>query len=60
MATDAKLNYIRKWKSENVRQVRFEFNKVTDADVIAQLDAVENRTAYIKELIRADIAKREH
>lgn len=30
---------------------------VEDADIISKLETVDNKTNYIKELIRADIAK---
>ena len=56
MASENKLKYIRRWKSENTRQVRFECNVQTDADVLSRLDEVKNKAGYIKGLIRKDIA----
>ena len=32
-------------------------NKNTDADIIAKLESVPSKMGYIKQLIRADIAK---
>lgn len=46
-----------KYDAEHTRQIRFKFNLKTDADILAKLDSLENRTAYVKDLIRADIAK---
>ena len=41
---------------ENTKFVTFKFNNRTDADIIAHLAKQTNRQAYIKQLIRADIA----
>ena len=46
-----------KYDSENVVKVTIKINKKTDADIMEKLDAVDNKQGYIKELIRADIAK---
>lgn len=46
-----------KYNRENVLQVKFSFNKKTDADIIEHLQPMYNKTAYIKELIREDIKK---
>lgn len=46
-----------KYKAENTRQIKFEFNKKYDADILEKFDSVPNKTAYIKELIRNDIKK---
>jgi len=34
------------------------FHKTIDADVLDKLDSVSSKQGYIKELIRADIAKK--
>lgn len=39
--------------------IYLKLNNTTDADVIAQLQKVDNRQGYIKRLIRADIGKSE-
>ena len=44
-----------KWQSQNVRRVTIAFMRKTDADVLARLDSVPNKTDYIRKLIRADI-----
>lgn len=47
----------KKYAAENIRQIKFELNKKTDADILKKLDSVPNKQGYIKALIRADIAK---
>ena len=37
--------------------VLLRLNKSTDADIIERLEQAENKTGYIKSLIRADIAR---
>ena len=39
------------------REMRLCFHLVDDQEVIAKLDSVENKSKYIKDLIKADIAK---
>lgn len=46
-----------RWDKENTRRVKFKLNIRTDADILAQLDAQENRQGYFKRLIREDIAR---
>lgn len=46
-----------KYRREKCRQVRIELNKVYDADILDWLDAQPNKQGYLKDLIRADIAK---
>ena len=41
----------------NMKQMAFNLNKNTDADIIAFLETKENRNAYLKELIRKDMNK---
>ena len=41
-----------------MKQVALRLNILTDADILQLLDEVDNKQGYIKELIRADIAKR--
>ena len=38
-------------------QFKMKLNKKTDADILAQLERVENKQGYIKALIRADLNK---
>lgn len=39
------------------KQILLKLNRNTDADILEQLDAQENRQGYIKRLIREDIAR---
>ena len=39
------------------KMVSFGFHKIYDLDIIQQLDKQENRTIYIKKLIREDIKR---
>ena len=56
-AKEAKEAYISKWKKAHLRHYQFQMNIDTDKDVIEFLDGVPNKSAYIKELIRADMKK---
>ena len=46
-----------RWDRENTVQTKLKLNKHTDTDIIEKLNSVDNKQGYIKELIRADIAK---
>ena len=46
-----------RYNEKNVVQVKMGFNKKTDSDIIEKLNSVENKTGYIKDLIREDIKK---
>jgi hypothetical protein len=43
-----------KYNQANVKQVKLNLNKKTDADIIEILDRCENVQGYIKDLIRKD------
>ena len=45
------------WQRAHMRQFLFKFNISDDSDIIGKLDAVENRTDYIRQLIRKDLKK---
>lgn len=47
-----------KYAATHMKQVALRLNISTDADILQRLDEVDNKQGYIKELIRADIAKR--
>ncbi len=44
-----------KYNATNVKQIKLNLNKKTDADIIEALDAAPNVQGYIKELIRRDL-----
>ncbi len=46
-----------KYDAANTRQITLKLNRGTDKDVLDKLNATGNRQGYIKELIRADLAK---
>lgn len=46
-----------KWDRENTTVVTMKLNHHKDADILEKLNSVPNKQGYIKELIRADIAK---
>lgn len=55
--TEARIRANAKYNANHVKMINLHFNVGTDADIIAKLDSVENKTGYIKDLIRADIEK---
>lgn len=46
------------WDKRNMRFINLKLNKRTDADIVAMLDAQENKTGYVRQLIRNDIEAR--
>lgn len=49
-----------KYKKNNTKQIALRLNYNTDADILAKLESVENTQGYIKDLIRADIEKKQN
>lgn len=49
--------YVKKSMAKNCKQCGFTLNKNTDADVIAHLESLPNKRAYILGLIREDIRR---
>lgn len=45
------------WRRTNAKSFSLQFNVTNDADVIAKLVEVPNRSDYIRKLIREDIAR---
>lgn len=54
-ASQNKLDYIAKWHKENTKIIPFRLNVDGDKDIIDKLDEKENKSGYIKDLIRKDI-----
>lgn len=48
---------IAKYKREKLTRISFRLHKVNDADILAQLDRQDNRSRYLKGLIRSDMEK---
>ena len=46
-----------RYDKENTIRVTMKLNKKTESDIIEQLNNVDKKQTYIKELIRADINK---
>ena len=57
MATEAQKRAIMAYDKTHTKGYYIKLNINTDADVIAVLESVPNRQGYIKELIRADLAR---
>lgn len=58
MATkEAHRRAVAKYNAANMMQLKINLNTRTDGDVIRALESVDSKAGYIKELIRADIAK---
>lgn len=45
------------WDRKNTRQIGIKLNRNTDADILAKIESMNSYAGYIKNLIRADIAK---
>ena len=57
MATEAQKRAVKKYDSENTKQIHLKLNKTTDADVLAFLERQDSIQGYIKRLIREDIER---
>lgn len=53
--TEKELKKFAEYDKQNTIQVKMKLNKKTDADIIEQLNKVDNKQGYIKSLIRADM-----
>lgn len=49
--------YMVEYQKANVKQIKFTLNYNTDEDMIAYLETVPNKNAYLKDLVRADMKK---
>lgn len=56
-SSDARIRANAKYNKENVKQVVLHLNITTDKDILDYLEHKGNKTGYIKDLIREDIAK---
>lgn len=57
MKSDAEKRASKKYDQKNTKVVTLKLNKTTDEDILAVLDACQNKQGYIKDLIRKDIKK---
>lgn len=58
MTTEAQKKAQKKYDQDNTVRVSLKLNKKTDADILERFLVVGSKQAYIKHLIRQDIAKR--
>ena len=54
--SEARIRANAKYNKENTRNVVLHLNITTDKDILDYLNRKDNKTGYIKELIREDIA----
>ncbi|MBO7673632.1 MAG: hypothetical protein J6S63_01325 [Atopobiaceae bacterium] len=54
--TEAQKRAVKKWRKGNMRSITLHFYVGGDADIIAFLDATENKSRAVKDAIRAYIA----
>lgn len=50
---------VKKWQAAHIKRYGFPVSMDREKDIIARLEAQENKSGYIKTLIRADIEKEE-
>ncbi len=55
MRLECQRRAVRKYQKQNIVMKTVNFNKRTEADLIAHLGGVENFGGYVKELIRRDM-----
>ena len=53
----AQLRATAKYDEKNTVQIKLKLNRKTDADILAELERVGNKTGYIKDLIRQNIER---
>ena len=58
-ATEAQIKASKKYDAQNTKMVTVKLSKKNDKKIIDKLDSVNNKQAYIKGLITADIEKDE-
>lgn len=59
MASNAQRRASAKYDKENAVVLTVKLNKKTDSDILAALESVTNRNAFIKKIIREKIAESE-
>ena len=55
--TPQKRAYIAAYQKENTRNVSFRLSKIYDEDVIAFMDALPNKSQWLKGIVRAELKK---
>ena len=57
MATEAQRRAGDKYQREQIKTVGFRFHVKRDADILEWLESVENKTEYVRQLIRQDMER---
>ncbi len=55
----AQIRSVQKYDRENTISFHWKLNRKTDADIVQRLDEVQNKSAYLKKLVRADIKEKD-
>lgn len=55
IATFDKASYDRQYAKDHLVQLRIALHRTTDRDIINKLASLDNKTAYVKALIREDL-----
>lgn len=55
--TEAQKRATAKWRAKATKSYAFRFHRENDADIIAYLDAVDNRHQFIRDAVRDTIKK---
>ena len=55
----AQLKALKKYQAKMIVQIKIALHRTIDADILEVLDSMPNKTGYIKDLIRKDIASRQ-
>lgn len=56
-SSDAQIRAAAKYNKANIKALAFQLNITTDRDIIDHLATKENKTGYIKDLIREDMKR---
>lgn len=56
-SSDAQIRAAAKYNKENTKNIVLHLNITTDKDIIEHMNRKDNKTGYIKELIRADMER---
>lgn len=55
MASKAQIKASNKYNRENTKTFMLKVNKHTETDILNKLESVDNKAAYLKQLIRDDL-----
>lgn len=55
MASEAQRRAVAKYDAANTTQFKFKLNNKTDAEIIEYLQNLENRSAWLKEIVKREL-----